>query len=50
MVAKCFHLTRNLFPSFGYRRVCEGSGKPIAGNLDEIVRDIYSGFVPIKAR
>ena len=50
MVAKCFYLTRNLFPSFGYSKVCEGSGKQIAGNLDKIVRDIYSDFVPIKAR
>ena len=50
MVAKCFCLSRNLFPSFGYGKVCEGSGKQIAGNLDEIVKNIYSGFVSIKAR
>ena len=49
-VAKCFYLRRNLFPSFGYGKVCEGSGKQIAGNLDQIVRNIYSGFEPIKAR
>ena len=50
MVAKCFYRSRNLFPSFSYGKVCEGSGKQNAGNLDWIVRNIYSGFVPIKAR